>query len=211
MPAGHEKRDRARNLSAVTDILQRLTGLSPSTTGTAPTASGGSGRRAAGGGSGAASQSPAVPEARKRAYLRAAVRVLRKNTLGAHATANAGASASVRVIDSSGVEGAGVRSHSVGAGGRDHWAMWRDALPPWPLAEVSVRLLLKELNDIVDPPRKLPRFKLHLRRAPTQEVRFWRVGPCHETRPDEKDYPGSSEMQQLANEVTVLDSVPIRN
>ena len=89
---------------------------------------------------GASAPSGMPSEARKRAHLRAAVRVLGRNTPE-------------------------VAMPAASRGGR-----WRHALPPAPLADVSVRLVLKELNDIVDPPRKLPRFKVHLRRAPTQEV-----------------------------------------
>lgn len=128
------------------DVLQRLTGM-PSL----GTALGAQHHR---GGLGAAAPSPlsfppaGTLEVRKRAYLRAAVRVLCRNTAGVQ----------------------GPQAAGVGRG------RWRDALPPAPLADVSVRLLLKELNDIVDPPRKLPRFKVHLRRAPTQEVRVSTAG-----------------------------------
>lgn len=97
----------------------------------------------------AATPAASLLEARKRAHLRAAVRVLGSNTTGVA------------------MQPLRERSESEdGGGGR-----WHHALPPAPLADTSIRLLLKELNDIVDPPRKLPRFKVHLRRAPTQEVR----------------------------------------
>lgn len=127
----------SRNLSGATEILQRLTGLSPA--GGTDAAGSMSGGTAAG----------AVAEDRKRAYLRAAVRVLGRNIPGA-------------VVPQPGQ----VPCSSDDGGAR----RCRDALPPAPLEEMSVRVLLRELNDIVDPPRKLPRFKVHLRRAPTQEV-----------------------------------------
>ena len=65
-----------------------------------------------------------------------------------------------------------LRVPAAATGGGGDGGGWRSKLPPAPLADVSVRQLLKELSDIVDPPRKLPRFKVHLRRAPTQEVRY---------------------------------------
>lgn len=143
------------------DILQRLTGIS---------GSGGTGTDAAAvsvpGGLASAAASPtpagAVPEVCKRAYLRAAVRVLERNTPG---LLHQSAQVSSFNASSSSVTGEGGGNRN-GSGSR----LLRDALPPAPLAEMSVRLLLKELNDIVDPPRRLPRFKVHLRRAPTQEV-----------------------------------------
>lgn len=130
------------------DVLQRLTGM--------PSLGTSLGAQHHRGGLGAAAPSPlsfppaGTLEVRKRAYLRAAVRVLGRNTAG--------------------VQGSQAAGVGLGRG------IWRDALPPAPLADVSVRLLLKELNDIVDPPRKLPRFKVHLRRAPTQEVRVPTAG-----------------------------------
>ncbi|CAN0125329.1 unnamed protein product, partial [Ectocarpus fasciculatus] len=83
-------------------------------------------------------------------FLRASVRVLRRNTSQSSTPTS---------------------SHALSGGGGGE-ARWWTALPPAPLANTSVRQLLKELNDIVDPPRKLPRFKVHLRRAPTQEEFF---------------------------------------
>lgn len=155
--------ESARNISAVSDILHRLTGLVPSVTGSATPASVGGSRRGAGG----AASTPPIPEARKRAYLRAAVRVLRRNTLGLQLPLNA---AVAGTLDCAGREEAIARGQGTVYDGQGHGAKWRNALPPSPLAAVSVRLLLRDLNDIVDPPRKLPRFKIHLRRAPTQEV-----------------------------------------
>lgn len=67
--------------------------------------------------------------------------------------------------------GGGGHEDSGGSGSGAVGGRWRSTLSPAPLADVSVRQLLRELNDIVDPPRKLPRFKVHLRRAPTQEVK----------------------------------------
>lgn len=158
--------DSGRNLSEAIDILQRLTGMPLAGGGPAPTR-GAHQQRSVRGGTG--TESPAsqglTPEARKHAYLRAAVRILGKNTPGVQATAAPqGGGIGLGSVESGGVEGT--------AGANDRW---RDALPPSALAEVSVKLLLTELNDIVVPPRKLPRFKVHLRRAPTQEVCafFW--------------------------------------
>lgn len=135
----------AKNVHAATDILQKLAGMSPSGNSSC------SQHQRRGGSKTATAATPAASflEARKRAHLRAAVRVLGRNTSGV---------VMQPVRERSGSEN--------GGGGR-----WQHALPPAPLADASIRLLLKELNDIVDPPRKLPRFKVHLRRAPTQEVR----------------------------------------
>lgn len=111
-----------------------------------------------------------TPEGRKRAYLRSSVRVLRRNT------PQLAVAAPVSPQDPGGGDGDGRGER--GGGGR-----WRSKLPPAPLADVSVRQLLKELSEIVDPPRKLPRFKVHLRRAPTQEVRKRRADtPCTRRR-----------------------------
>lgn len=111
-----------------------------------------------------------TPEGRKRAYLRSSVRVLRRNT------PQSAVAAPVSPQDPGGGDG-DCRGEG-GGGGR-----WRSKLPPAPLADVSVRQLLKELSEIVDPPRKLPRFKVHLRRAPTQEVRKRRADtPCTRRR-----------------------------
>lgn len=147
----------AKNLSRATEILQRLTGMPPpaGTSASAPsTTSAGSGFGAMG--APAAPADATTPEARKRVYVRSSVRVLRRNT----------PQLSVAIPVSPQSSGGGGDGDGDGSGGR-----WRSKLPPAPLADVSVRQLLKELSDIVDPPRKLPRFKVHLRRAPTQEVR----------------------------------------
>lgn len=132
----------AKNVHAAIDILQKLAGMSPGGSSTC------SQNQRRGGSKTVTAATPAasILEARKRAHLRAAVRVLGRNTTGV-------VMKPLREISGS------------GGGGR-----WQHALPPVPLADTSIRLLLKELNDIVDPPRKLPRFKVHLRRAPTQEV-----------------------------------------
>lgn len=152
----------AKNLSRATEILQRLTGMPPSAGAGAPcpassTTSGGYGLIATPAAAPPAVAAGATPEARKRAYLRSSVRVLRRNSLQLSAATPAPPAS----------QGAGGGDGDGGDGGG-----WRSKLPPAPLADVSVRQLLKELSDIVDPPRKLPRFKVHLRRAPTQEVRY---------------------------------------
>lgn len=183
-PTRIHERGSMSNVSTVTDILQHLTGLVPSATSNAAPPGARGTRAVAAAAVGGTCSASAFPEARKRAYLRAAVRVLRRNTLGMQVPPNVGASGSAIGIAGAGSDGGsgettGARIHgevAMRASGRG--AKWRDALPPLPLAEVSVRLLLKELNDIVDPPRRLPRFKIHLRRAPTQEVCLRPLSSC---------------------------------
>lgn len=160
----------AKNLSRATEILQRLTGMPPSAGASFPSAS--TGIPAAPAAAGDDSSLAATPEACKRAYLRSSVRVLRRNTPQLSVAVASAAAAAAPLAPQSVTGGGGGGGHEGGDGGRGGGGgRWRSNLPPAQLADVSVRRLLKELSDIVDPPRKLPRFKVHLRRAPTQEVR----------------------------------------